>query len=229
MMENVKALMSKKFMPEFNKWREYLESLQYESFTKIINATQCGIPQNRERVFMISILRENEEDIPVFRFPDPIPLEKKLKDVLEPAVDDKYVLSEKSIEGFLQHNENHEEKGTGFIWRPKDVENNTGGRLLIASERMEHSVRQIIPSEKPDIANCLRAKGTLNATDNSLIVYEETSDTHESNAWRIVPNSQGAVSAEFVSELYSWGGYGATGVIEIVYEDNREIQFSDII
>lgn len=44
-----------------------------------------------------------------------------------------------------------------------------------------------------------------------------------------MPDSQGAVSAEFVSELYSWGGYGATGVIEIVYEDNREIQLSDIV
>ena len=115
MMENVKALMSKKFMPEFNKWREYLESLQYESFTKIINATECGIPQNRERVFMVSILRESDDDMPTFRFPEPIPLEKKLKDVLEPAVDDKYVLSDKTIEGFLKHNENHEAKGTGFI------------------------------------------------------------------------------------------------------------------
>ena len=115
LMENVKALTSKKFMPEFNKWRDYLTSLNYESFAKVINATECGIPQNRERVFMLSILRENEDDMPTFRFPDPIPLEKKLKDVLESEVDDKYVLSDKSIEGFLKHNENHEEKGTGFI------------------------------------------------------------------------------------------------------------------
>ena len=115
MMENVKALMSKKFMPEFNKWREYLESLHYESFTKIINATQCGIPQNRERVFMVSILREHEDDMPQFKFPDPVPLTLCLKDVLEPDADDKYVLSDKTIEGFLRHNENHEAKGTGFI------------------------------------------------------------------------------------------------------------------
>lgn len=115
MMENVKALMSKKFMPEFNKWREYLESLHYESFTKIINATQCGIPQNRERVFMVSILREHEDDMPQFKFPDPVPLTLCLKDVLEPDADDKYVLSDKTIEGFLKHNENHEAKGTGFI------------------------------------------------------------------------------------------------------------------
>lgn len=115
LMENVKALMSKKFMPEFNKWRDYLESLNYESFTKIMNATEVNVPQNRERVFMVSILREHNDDMPTFRFPDPVPLTLRLKDVLEPEVDDKYVLSDKTIEGFLKHNENHEAKGTGFV------------------------------------------------------------------------------------------------------------------
>lgn len=115
LMENVKALMSKKFMPEFNKWRDYLASLHYESFTKILNATEANVPQNRERVFMLSILRENDDDMPTFKFPEPVPLTLRLKDVLEPEVDDKYVLSDKTIEGFLKHNENHEAKGTGFI------------------------------------------------------------------------------------------------------------------
>lgn len=111
LMENVKALVSQKFLPYYKKWEQYLAGLGYDNHCKVINATECGIPQNRERIFILSIL---DEDKP-FRFPEPIPLTKKLKDVLEPEVDDKYVLSEKSIEGFLQHNENHEEKGTGFI------------------------------------------------------------------------------------------------------------------
>lgn len=110
-MENVKALVSQKFLPYYKKWEQYLAGLGYDNHCKVINATECGIPQNRERIFILSIL---DEDKP-FKFPEPIPLTKKLKDVLEPEVDDKYVLSEKSIEGFLQHNENHEEKGTGFI------------------------------------------------------------------------------------------------------------------
>lgn len=115
LMENVKALMSQKFRPLFKEWQNLLHELNYECFTKIINATECNVAQNRERVFMLSILRSDEDDMPTYKFPEPIPLEKKLKDVLEPEVDDKYVLPEKSIEGFLQHNENHEEKGTGFI------------------------------------------------------------------------------------------------------------------
>ena len=111
LMENVKALVSKKFLPFYQKWEQYLAELQYDNHGKVINATECGIPQNRERIFLVSIL---DNDKP-FHFPAQFPLEKRLKDVLESEVDDKYVLSEKSIEGFLKHNENHEEKGTGFI------------------------------------------------------------------------------------------------------------------
>lgn len=111
MMENVKALLSEKFKPEFYKWRDYLTSLGYENYTKIINATECGIPQNRERVFMVSILGNHKP----FHFPEPFALEKRLKDVLEDDVDRKYFLSDKAIVGFLNHNKNHEAKGTGFI------------------------------------------------------------------------------------------------------------------
>lgn len=111
LLENVKALVSKKFAPTFLKWLQVLEELGYTNYYKVINATECGVPQNRERIFCISVLGDHKP----FKFPEPIPLEKKLKDVLESVVDDKYVLSEKSIEGFLQHNENHEAKGTGFI------------------------------------------------------------------------------------------------------------------
>ena len=114
LMENVKALVSKKFLPFYQKWEQYLAEMGYDNYGKVINATECGVPQNRERIFMVSILRD-EDDHSTYKFPDPIPLTKKLKDVLEPTVDDKYVLSDKSIEGFLKHNENHEEKGTGFI------------------------------------------------------------------------------------------------------------------
>ena len=57
-----------------------------------------------ERVFCVSVLGDHKP----FYFPDPVPLTIRLKDILEPEVDDKYVLSEKSIEGFLQNNESDE-------------------------------------------------------------------------------------------------------------------------
>lgn len=113
MLENVKALVSKKFMPTFQGWITTLKEYGYLSFWKVLNAKDYGgVPQNRERVFLISI-REDVLQSP-YQFPQPMKLVNYLRDVLEENVDDKYYLSEKSIEGFRIHNENHEAKGTGF-------------------------------------------------------------------------------------------------------------------
>lgn len=106
LMENVKALVSQKFLPYYKKWEQYLAGLGYDNYCKVLNAKDYGVPQNRERIFIVSIL-DNER---TYHFPDPIPLEKRLKDVLEDKVDEKYYLSDKAVEGFLKNNENLESK-----------------------------------------------------------------------------------------------------------------------
>ena len=111
LMENVKALVGKKFIGEFEKWLAELAEFGYVSYWEVMNAKNFGVPQNRERVFCLSVLGEHEP----FEFPKEEELNKRLKDVLEPTVDDKFVLSDKAMEGFLDHNENHEKKGTGFV------------------------------------------------------------------------------------------------------------------
>lgn len=111
LMENVKALVSAKFLPFYKKWEQWLAEMGYDNYCKVMNAKDYGVPQNRERIFIVSILGDHNG----FRFPEQVPLEKRLKDVLEENVDEKYYLSDKAIEGFLKHNENHEAKGTGFM------------------------------------------------------------------------------------------------------------------
>lgn len=93
LMENVKALVSKRFIKDFNEWELFLESLGYKNFWKVLNAKDYGVPQNRERVFMISILKENA----TYTFPDVEPLTTKLKDLLEDVVDEKYYVSDKML------------------------------------------------------------------------------------------------------------------------------------
>lgn len=88
LMENVKALTSKKFMPLFAKWLNTLEELGYKNYWKVLNAKDYGVPQNRERVFVVSILGGGQ-----YHFPNPIPLTKRLKDVLEQNVDEKYYIN----------------------------------------------------------------------------------------------------------------------------------------
>ena len=92
LMENVKALVSGKYCPLFLKWESWLRSLGYVNYTEILNAKDYGVPQNRERVFMLSILNGCW-----YEFPHPVRLEKRLKDVLELEVDEKYFLNERGI------------------------------------------------------------------------------------------------------------------------------------
>ena len=92
LMENVKALVSDKYRPLFLKWESWLRSLGYVNYTEILNAKDYGVPQNRERVFMLSILNGCW-----YEFPHPVRLEKRLKDVLELEVDEKYFLNERGI------------------------------------------------------------------------------------------------------------------------------------
>ena len=93
LMENVAALVSKKFLPLFNKWQAELASYGYSNFAQVLNAKDYGIPQNRERIFLVSILGAEK-----YHFPQPLKLKLKLKDMLEKEVDEKYYLSNLSID-----------------------------------------------------------------------------------------------------------------------------------
>lgn len=90
LMENVPMLVSKKFIHSFNEWLVFLESLGYKNYWQQLNAKDYGIPQTRNRVFLVSILNPSFE----FEFPKAFPLEKNLIDYLEPVVDEKYFISE---------------------------------------------------------------------------------------------------------------------------------------
>jgi DNA (cytosine-5)-methyltransferase 1 len=92
MFENVKNLVSKKFISDFNDLLDVLNELGYNTYWKVLNAKDYGVPQNRERVFAISIRKDIDDG--KFEFPQPFDNGVRLKDVLEDNVDEKYYLSE---------------------------------------------------------------------------------------------------------------------------------------
>ena len=100
LMENVPPLISEKFFKSFEAWCYALTKLGYSNFYKILNGKDFGVPQNRERVFMISILGDY-----TYKFPKPIPLRHKLKDLLEKDVDESYFLSKNMIDYISNTNE----------------------------------------------------------------------------------------------------------------------------
>ena len=99
LLENVKNLVGKKFVNQFNAWVKWLDSIGYNTYYEVLNAKHYGIPQNRERIFAISIRKD--VDTGRFKFPERIPLTTRLKDILENNVDEKYYLPDDRIEKIL--------------------------------------------------------------------------------------------------------------------------------
>ena len=97
LLENVKNLIGKKFKDNYEKWLSFLSSLGYTTYTKVLNAKDFGVPQNRERVFGVSILGDHEP----YEFPKPRELKIRLKDILEENVEEKYYLKASTIISIL--------------------------------------------------------------------------------------------------------------------------------
>lgn len=105
LMENVPDVIGSKNIEHFAKWLEKLESLGYKCYWRVLNAKDYGVPQNRERCFMISLLGDY-----YYEFPQPIKLENRLKDLLEDSVDEKYYLSDKIVSKINIEDSNINEK-----------------------------------------------------------------------------------------------------------------------
>ena len=100
--ENVAALVSQKFMPDFQKWLDKLSSLGYVNRWARLNAKNYGVPQNRDRVFCLSMRQDVAFD---YQFPEPVELLTRLEDVLEEEVSDRYFLKDDAVSKFLKAND----------------------------------------------------------------------------------------------------------------------------
>lgn len=106
LMENVPQVHGVDNLEDFNKWQLKLEELGYKNYFQDLIATDYGIPQTRNRCFMISVLGDY-----YYTFPKPVPLKLKLKDMLEDNVDSKYYLSDKMLKCFLEPSESGKKFG----------------------------------------------------------------------------------------------------------------------
>lgn len=118
-LENVKNLVGKKFLPAFQDWISWLDSMGYNTYWQVLNAKHYGIPQNRERVFAVSVRKDVDRG---YQFPDPILLTKSMFDFLEDEVDEKYYISD----GYLHYAESTTERmiaeGKGIRFEPRERE-----------------------------------------------------------------------------------------------------------
>lgn len=147
-MENVPQIHSEKDMPNFRKWILALEKMGYNNYFTDLNSKDYGIPQNRERCFMVSILGREYN----YKFPLPFKRELCLKDMLEDEVDEKYYLSQKMIDCL-----------TGI--KQKECKYDRSARFLSALKM----------TNKDNIAGCITTLAGSRATDN-FVTDENTYD-----------------------------------------------------
>jgi len=165
--ENVKGLLSDDSGKTFNRWLDYLggksvngnpvifpleDAVPYHIYHKVLNAKNYGVPQNRERVFIVGIRDDSDN---TFTWPKEKHLTKRLKDVLEDNVDEKYYLSDKMIDYLNGNSEIQKEKGNGFKFSPTN--GNTVGKAVTTKcgQRMDDDFIKVKSATKKgfEIAN----------------------------------------------------------------------------
>lgn len=136
LMENVPQVHGKKNMEDFQKWIAFLESKGYSNYWQDLNAKNYGVAQNRNRCFMVSILGNYK-----FTFPNPIELQKVMKDYLEDEVDEKYYINNEKAQKLIQ----------------KLIDNGTLQNTITRAEQtcVDGTINE--PREK-QVGNCIKAK-----------------------------------------------------------------------
>ena len=198
LMENVDAILNKRNIAEFNRWIEFLTDLGYTSSYKVLNAKDFGVPQNRKRCFMVSSL-----GVQRFIFPEGIPCDRRLRDVLDDDVDESFYLSDDTVAKYKAHVERQRVNGTGFGWRPSEPWD-VSPTVLTSPSRS--STNTIIITGKIEVQDsirypCATAKGYMDAHEGDGLVMNRPT------------KARGTVQKERVPTLATGNGCG-TGVVD---------------
>lgn len=203
MYENVKNIVGKQFKDTFKMFTDELDEYGYNVYWKVLNAKDYGIPQNRERVYLIFIKKELDNG--KFTYPEPFDNGMRLKDILEENVDEKFYISEDKVQRFIQTlhidksdegsntpkfvgNVNRPDFGTGYaggVWDANNISPTLttmqgGGRqphIMQGIDKSYNNIKQI------EIANCLTARedrGISNRKSEGTAVLEVgRTDNHQ--------------------------------------------------
>lgn len=154
LLENVKNLKTHDKGKTFEVIKNTLENLEYKIYFKVLKARDFGVPQNRERIYIVGF-RKDLKDID-FKFPEPLNIKTSVGDILEDSVDEKYTISDKLWAGHKRRKKEHKLKGNGFgysLFNKNSEYTNTisaryykdGSEILI--EQLNKNPRKITPRE----------------------------------------------------------------------------------
>lgn len=201
-MENVPEVVGKNNIEHFKKWEEQLRKFGYSNYVETLNGKNYGIPQNRKRTFMISILGEYAYD-----FPCKIPLKYRLKDLLEKQVDEKYYLSQKMIDYISA-------TGTKDFSVNNSKINCSIGRPLTTEQSKRAGTTNYICDDLPNDFD-LRTIAIKNATEQGYLLAEDGDGIDISTR---METHRGTVQKGSCQTLTTQGGEN----VGVVVEDDKD-------
>ena len=203
--ENVKNLLSKKHRHNFDEYLEVMEELGYNNYYQVLNAKNYGIPQNRERVFTVSIRKDMDKG---YVFPEPQELTLRLKDMIEDEVDEKYYISTCKVQQLLQnidgkldlnkqvigtcHKRNNLSRSTRDI-----VYNAEKNAPTLTSTMYKYSIKVLIPID-----------GKNSKMDNVIMVNDNYGMINGGTIGKMHDSSRRCYSVDYISPTINTCGGG---------------------
>ena len=172
----MKNLLSEKHRYNFDMYLDKMEELGYRNYYQVLNAKDYGVPQNRERVFTVSIRKDIQEE---YKMPEPKPLELRLKDILEDQADEKYFISQNMMDYFIRNDKAQRKKGNGYHFEPTYGESVAKSVVVHEGAQMQNNfikVKQIgnLLSNKEKLEKYyLSEKGVKYVLDPKRVVTEK--------------------------------------------------------
>ena len=229
-LENVSALVSKKFFPLFEKWIKTVASYGYESFWQVLNARHYAVPQNRERVFLVSILKENDEKID-YNFPNPIESNCTIEDILEDTADEVYYINQEKVDEWTIDNEKrireYIAERNGLSEDDLEFERQTANSSVQLENdnvtTMTNITQEPVPEEIQDSSTELykkrRKKAKTPTRGGHMVLQIPTPTTSSGSAPTLMATGYG--SADY-KNFYSVGHFPKLGILE-VWSDGSDI------
>lgn len=196
-LENVSDMVSTKFIDMFNLWKLTIEELGYKNYSKILNAKDYGVPQNRDRIFLVSV--QNDVDFR-FYFPNPFSLTVFFGDLLEDDVDEKYFISDSRLKGLIKSTKKEQEAGRGFAFKPK--------------------------TRSDKIANTIQTNPTGRKTDNFIIEEEGIRKLTERECFRLLgvdDSDIDKIQSAGISMTQQYKMAGNSIVVDVLYHIFRKL------
>ena len=159
--ENVKGLVMHDKGRTFKVIRQAFRDIGYQVFWKILNSKDFGVPQNRERIYIVAF--RDDLNIGEFKFPEPIDNKVKLRDILDDApISSKYYLSDVYVDTLRKHKERHASKGNGFGYEIRDLDG-IAGTIVCGGMGRERNL--IIDHRPHSMKPVTHIKGSINKED----------------------------------------------------------------